>query len=126
MDRDKVLREFERRETPYTSREDLLADEVLRLRELAGIQRDMGVQRERQLTHEMQKLTDELNYARSLLIDLKRYKDETARLKPLQEAVAAYVYSGGTYVTWLALRQFVPEKTSVLDTACVVDDALEY
>lgn len=126
MDRDKVLREFERRETPFTSREDLLADEVLRLRELAGIQRDMGVQRERQLSHEMQKLRDELNYARGLLIDLKRYRDEAARLKPLQEAVAAYVYSGGTYVTWLALRQFVPEKTAVLDTACVVDDALEY
>ena len=50
----------------------------------------------------------DLNHARALLIDLKRYRDEAERARPIIQAAQAYLDSGGGYPSWLALRQLLP------------------
>ena len=53
-------------------------------------------------------LQDEMDHARALLIDLKRWRDEAERSRPIVQAAQAYLDSGGSYTTWLALRQLIP------------------
>ena len=82
MTRDEVLAEYTGCGWDYPEYENM-ADEIVRLR-------------------------DELNHARALLIDLKRYRDEAERSRPIIEATQAYLDSGGNYTSWLALRQLLP------------------
>ena len=63
---------------------------------------------ERRMAEEIVRLRDEMNHARALLIDLKRYRDEAERSRPIIQAAQAYLDSGGNYTSWLALRQLIP------------------
>jgi hypothetical protein len=67
---------------------------------------------ERRMADEIVRLRDEMNHARALLIDLKRYRDEAERSRPIIQAAQAYLDSGGNYTSWLALRQLLPLSPS--------------
>lgn len=64
------------------------------------------------MADEIVRLRDEMNHARALLIDLKRYRDEAERSRPIIQAAQAYLDSGGGYPSWLALRQVLPLSPS--------------
>ena len=87
MTRDDVLKEFYATPAVPGGSSDRMADEIVRLR-------------------------DEMNHARALLIDLKRYRDEAERSRPIIQAAQAYLDSGGGYPSWLALRQLLPLSPS--------------
>jgi len=108
MTREDVLKEFSR---PYQSHEDVggpdadaMADEIVRLRKEFDIATSMLGGKSRIING----LQDEMDHARALLIDLKRWRDEAERSRPIVQAAQAYLDSGGSYTTWLALRQLIP------------------
>ena len=64
------------------------------------------------MADEIVRLRNEMDRARALLIDLKRYRDEAERSRPIIQAAQAYLDSGGNYTSWLALRQLLPISPS--------------
>lgn len=97
MTRDDVLKEFHE---PYD------------VEIVPGLRRGGMVLNTDAMADEIVRLRDEMNHARALLIDLKRYRDEAEQSRPIIQAAQAYLDSGGNYTSWLALRQLLPLSPS--------------